>query len=117
MGVRAPSNLNSSASGPDTEAMTALAKKQKQIEDKEREDTERQVREYNERYRGGSLYERHEKREGRGEGKDKEDDPSARAFDREKDIAGGVKLGHKARRDMVERAKGMGDRFSKGSYL
>ena len=116
MGVRAPFNLDSSVSGPDAEATTALARKRQEIEDREREDTERQVREYNEKYRGGSLYERHEKRE-RGEDKEKEDDPSARAFDREKDIAGGMKLGHRARKDMVERAKGMGDRFSKGSYL
>ena len=95
-------------------------------EQKERRETERKIREYNEeRGRGGSLYDEHTKRRekrtaiGKGEmgGKDEEDDPSKRAFDREKDMALGAKLGYKARSDMTRNAKDFGGRFGAGGYL
>ena len=111
MGVRKPAQLATSSESNHTDALQQDKKSQAEAE--ERKETERRIREYNEKHRGGSLYEAHSKQGPR----DKDDDPSARAFDREKDIAGGMKIGHRARKDMMERAKGMGDRFAKGSYL
>lgn len=78
-------------------------------------ETRRRVEEFNERNRGGSLYAEHKK--GAAGPREKEDDPSGRAFDREKDVGLGVKVGHKQRREMVERGKGFGDRFEGGSFL
>lgn len=80
----------------------------------EREDaeTERRIREYNERNRGKSLYEAHKERP-----KEEEDDPSKRAFDREKDMALGGKLGHGQKREVLAKAADFGSRFQKGKYL
>ncbi|KAI4217351.1 MAG: hypothetical protein LQ351_000660 [Letrouitia transgressa] len=79
----------------------------------EDEDTRRRIREYDKKNRGGSLYQAHQQ----STPKEKEDDPSKRAFDREKDIAGGMKIGHAQKREMLNRAKDFGSRFSGGSYL
>ncbi|CEJ56720.1 hypothetical protein PMG11_02919 [Penicillium brasilianum] len=49
--------------------------------------------------------------------KEEEDDPSARAFDREKDMAVASKITSAQRREMVSKASDYGSRFSKGSYL
>ncbi|EPS29558.1 hypothetical protein PDE_04508 [Penicillium oxalicum 114-2] len=49
--------------------------------------------------------------------KEEEDDPSARAFDREKDMALGSKITGKQRREIVSKASDYGSRFSKGNYL
>lgn len=49
--------------------------------------------------------------------KEKEDDPSKRAFDYEKDMGGGMKIGHAQRKEMLNKAADFGSRFSKGSYL
>ena len=46
-----------------------------------------------------------------------EDDPSKRAFDYERDMGGGPKMGHAQRRDMIGRAGNIGSRFSQGGYL
>ncbi|CAK7269518.1 hypothetical protein SEPCBS57363_003640 [Sporothrix epigloea] len=46
-----------------------------------------------------------------------DDDPSARAFDREKDMRIGVQITNKQRRDLVSRAGDFSGRFSKGSFL
>jgi hypothetical protein len=66
-----------------------------------------------EKNRAQSLYEEHKK----AVPKEKEDDPSARGFDREKDIAGGRKIGHAQRKEMLNRAADFGSRFAGGSYL
>ncbi|KAI4280774.1 MAG: hypothetical protein L6R38_004200 [Xanthoria sp. 2 TBL-2021] len=80
----------------------------------ERRETERRIREFNERNRGvGSLYEEHKK----GVPKEKEDDPSKRAFDKEKDMGGGMKIGHAKRKEMVGKAADFGSRFAGGKYL
>ena len=63
---------------------------------------------------GPSLYETHQAKAGV---REKEDDPSARAFDREKDIAGGVKIGHGKRQELLRNAKGFGGRFEGGGVL
>ncbi|KAJ5281954.1 Protein of unknown function DUF3752 [Penicillium angulare] len=46
-----------------------------------------------------------------------EDDPSARAFDREKDMGMSSKISSAQRRDMVNRASDYGSRFTKGEFL
>ncbi|PWW74467.1 hypothetical protein C7212DRAFT_298664 [Tuber magnatum] len=79
----------------------------------EAEETARRIREYNEKNRSQSLYEEHKRLGPR----EKEDDPSTRMFDREKDIAGGRRIGHAQRKEMLNRAAEFGSRFSSGSYL
>lgn len=79
----------------------------------EARETERRIREYNEKNRHTSLYAEH-KIAGP---KEKEDDPSARAFDKEKDVGLGMKIWHAQKREMLSRAKDFGDRFARGNYL
>jgi hypothetical protein len=81
---------------------------------KEEEERTRKTREKIEASRGKSLMAEHK---AKGEGKEKEDDPSARGFDWQKDMGGGMKIGNKQRNEMLKKAKGFGDRFSSGSYL
>ena len=83
-------------------------------EDREAEETARRIREYNERNRNKSLMEEHK---GASRGKEKEDDPSKRGFDREKDMALGGRLGHGQKREMLAKAADFGSRFQKGRYL
>ncbi|KAK3396339.1 hypothetical protein B0T20DRAFT_417464 [Sordaria brevicollis] len=104
-------------------------------------DAER-VRSYTEQTRGRSLVEEHQAaiaagkkklsstnstaRPGRagdhygskaGEKVDDEDDPSKRAFDREKDMAVGGRISHTQRRDLLNKAANFGDRFQSGKFL
>lgn len=81
---------------------------------KEDEATARRIQEYNDKNRATSLYEAHSKKEGV---KEKEDDPSKRGFDREKDMAIGGRMGHGEKREMLAKAKDFGSRFQKGKYL
>ncbi|KAK0515962.1 hypothetical protein JMJ35_001996 [Cladonia borealis] len=101
LGIRKPAQL-----GPSEE-------KRDVRKEEEARETERRIREFNEKNRGGSLLGEHKKVGP----KEKEDDPSKRAFDREKDIGLGGKIGHKQKREMVERAKDFGSRFAGGNYL
>lgn len=52
---------------------------------------------------------------------DKEhDNPSARPFDREKDVLGGRRIDHRQRDELVKQAMDLGSKFSrgkKGSFL
>jgi Protein of unknown function (DUF3752) len=73
----------------------------------------KKIKEYNEKARGPTLYAAHQKSNPR----EKEDDPSARAFDREKDIAGGMKINTTQRREMMKKAADFGSRFSSAKYL
>ncbi|KAF2204596.1 hypothetical protein GQ43DRAFT_437750 [Delitschia confertaspora ATCC 74209] len=82
--------------------------------DKEAETTARRIREHTEKVRGKSLTEQFKEK---GEGKEKEDDPSKRGFDYEKDMGLGMKIGNKAKQELLNKAKGFGDRFSGGKYL
>lgn len=66
-----------------------------------------------EKSRGPTLYSEHQK----GNPQDKEDDPGARAFDREKDIVSGTKISHTKRREMMQKASDFGSRFSSGTFL
>lgn len=80
-----------------------------------RREEEARLNEYSERRRGRkSLYEQHQ--EGKQEKvKAEEDDPSKRAFDKEKDMALGGKIGTAQRRELLNRASDFGGRFTKGS--
>lgn len=46
-----------------------------------------------------------------------DDDPSARAFDREKDMAVASKISSAQRREMVKKAADYNTRFTKGNFL
>lgn len=86
-----------------------------------REDAERQerIRQFTEATRGKSLYEEHrDSRQGRQLAVEEEDDdPSRRAFDKEKDMKLGGRVGTAQRRELVSRAADFGGRFAKGKYL
>lgn len=76
-------------------------------------ETERRIQDYNAQHRAASLYSEHQKRPR----KEQEDDPSARAFDREKDVVRGTKIGRAQKQEMLNRAADFGERFTKGSFL
>jgi hypothetical protein len=81
---------------------------------KDEERRARKMREKIDAARGKSLVEQHQDK---GTGKEKEDDPSKRAFDYEKDMAVTGNVNHKQRREMLSKSKGFGDRFSSGNFL
>ena len=78
----------------------------------EDEETRRRMQEYN-KARGPSLYEAHTK----GQKGEEDDDPSKRAFDREKDIAGGLQINATQRREMMKKSGDFSSRFSSAKYL
>ncbi|KAF8245960.1 hypothetical protein K440DRAFT_586494 [Wilcoxina mikolae CBS 423.85] len=88
------------------------ADKKELLNTAEAQETARRIKEYNEQNRNKSLYDEHKSR-----ARIEEDDPSKRAFDREKDIAGGRKINHQQKKEMLNRAADFGSRFSSGSYL
>jgi hypothetical protein len=100
MGITAPSNTT--------------APPQDSRKTKEEERRARKLREKIDAARGKSLVEQHADK---GTGKGKEDDPSKRAFDYEKDMAVVGTANHRQRRELVSKSKGFGDRFSSGSFL
>ncbi|KAL3481148.1 hypothetical protein BJX99DRAFT_219175 [Aspergillus californicus] len=75
------------------------------------------VQKYNDRVRKDESMLEEKKRKDKGKGEEKEDDPSKRAFDREKDMALSSKLTHAQRREMVGKAADFGSRFSSGKFL
>ncbi|KAL9623782.1 MAG: hypothetical protein Q9160_002013 [Pyrenula sp. 1 TL-2023] len=77
------------------------------------QETAKRVREYIEKSRGLNI----DKQQEKGTPREKEDDPSARAFDREKDIAGGIKISHSQRKQMMQKASDFGSRFSSSKFL
>ncbi len=82
-------------------------------DDAEAEATARRIAEYNEKNRSHSLFDEHKKAVPR----EKEDDPSKRGFDKEKDMGLGGRIGHVQKKDMLKRAGDFGSRFERGSYL
>ncbi|KAK3382282.1 hypothetical protein B0T24DRAFT_516037 [Lasiosphaeria ovina] len=94
---------------------------------------ESRVRAYTEETRGRSLVEEHQALKQAGKLKkaatstaaplegqetvEEEDDPSKRAFDREKDMAVGGRISGAQRRQLLNKAANFGDRFQKGNYL
>ncbi|KIW03930.1 uncharacterized protein PV09_04770 [Verruconis gallopava] len=79
---------------------------------KKDEESARRIKEYNEKHRGKSLLEQHKETTSRGE----DDDPSKRAFDREKDI-GGVLISKSKQQEMMKRAADFNSKFAGGKYL
>jgi hypothetical protein len=75
--------------------------------------TARRIKDYNDKNRAKSLYDEHKK----ATPKEKEDDPSKRSFDKEKDMGLGGRIGHVQKQDMLKRAGDFGSRFERGSYL
>lgn len=87
---------------------------------------------FTEQTRGRSLYDEHQssrkagkdaaskdaasKDAGKGD-EDEDDDPSKRAFDREKDMGLGMKITASQRKELLNRASDFGGRFQKGNYL
>lgn len=85
---------------------------------KEERERERRIAENVEKTRGKSMVEEHQgKRRQEGRMEEGEDDPSKRAFDREKDMALGGRLGGKEKRELMSKAADFGGRFQKGSFL
>lgn len=66
-----------------------------------------------EKNRNKSLYSQHKASTEEQE----KDDPSARAFDKEKDIRAPSKISHSQRREMLNKAADFNSRFSGGSFL
>ncbi|KAG0056129.1 hypothetical protein BGZ83_006224 [Gryganskiella cystojenkinii] len=83
--------------------------------DKEREE---QIRKYNAERRSESLMEAHSssyiKSKAWQNNDGKEDNPSARPFDREKDVLGGRKIDHRQRDELVKQASDLGSKFARG---
>lgn len=90
------------------------------------------IRNFTEETRGKSLYEVHQaaKKAGKALNKggakrggvpaqedEEDDDPSKRAFDRERDMGLGMKITASQRKELLNRASDFGGRFSKGNYL
>ncbi|KAF7547734.1 hypothetical protein G7Z17_g7518 [Cylindrodendrum hubeiense] len=85
---------------------------------KEEEERQRRIAANIEAQRGKSLYDEHQdQKEKAGKKVEEEDDPSKRAFDREKDMALGGKIGSAQRKELMTKAANFGGRFQKGSFL
>lgn len=102
LGVSTPANTSTAASTHESRRT------------REEEEKARRIREKIDAARGKSLMEAHKEK---GTGKEKEDDPSKRRFDHEKDMGVGMKVSNKQRQEMLRKSKGFGDRFSGGSFL
>ncbi|CAG8388028.1 unnamed protein product [Penicillium salamii] len=72
---------------------------------------EDQIRRYNDKNRKKTRLESSD------QNREEDDDPSARAFDREKDMAVSGKVSNAQRREMVKKAADYDTRFTKGSFL
>ncbi|KAK5131314.1 hypothetical protein LTR08_001153 [Meristemomyces frigidus] len=107
LGTATPAALGGRGAG-DRGAAAAAAQK---TAEEERAGVRR--REAIEKTRGPSLMETHKG----STTKEQDDDPSARTFDREKDMGVGVKIGHSQRREMLSKAAGFSDKFAGGSFL
>ena len=64
--------------------------------------------------RGPSLMDQHKATKGK---EAEDDDPSKRAFDREKDMGAGMRIGRGQREEMLKKAGGFSSKFSGGNYL
>ncbi|KAL4797464.1 hypothetical protein BDV19DRAFT_358867 [Aspergillus venezuelensis] len=112
MGVR-PSASSGGGIGPSRPGSEAEEAKAQAMREK--------VARYNEKVRGeesGSLVDEKKRKDKKeGDKEEREDDPSKRAFDKEKDMALSSKLTNAQRREMMSKAADFGSRFSKGKFL
>ncbi|KAJ5112090.1 hypothetical protein N7532_000135 [Penicillium argentinense] len=99
MGVGAPSG-----GAPQSKSEKKNTTKDRSMEEK--------IKKFNDRSGKNRRLEKPEKTR-----KEEEDDPSMRAFDREKDMAVSSKISNAQRREMVNKASDYNSRFSKGSFL
>ncbi|KAL4749071.1 hypothetical protein BDW72DRAFT_179019 [Aspergillus terricola var. indicus] len=105
MGISSSSGPSVAGAGPDDKVAQAMREK---------------VQRYNERVRGedaSSLVEEKKRKDKEKGKKEDEDDPSKRAFDKEKDMALSSKLTNAQRRELMSKAADFGSRFSKGKFL
>ncbi|KAI0457478.1 hypothetical protein F5B21DRAFT_95172 [Xylaria acuta] len=122
------------SSGPNPTSNSAHPKPTMTKEDAEQA---ARIRSFTEAMRGRSLYEEHQAARAQGSsgsgsgsgsssrtagGKkswvdEEEDDPSKRAFDKEKDMKLGGRIGASQRRELLNKAADFGGRFAKGKYL
>lgn len=100
-------------------ATSSRASQQAKPDRRSREDeaTERRIREYNEKHRSKSLWAEKEAGLEKAGKKVEDDDPSKRAFDREKDMALGGRMGNGQKKEMLAKAADLGSRFQRGKYL
>ncbi|KAI7525597.1 hypothetical protein KC331_g17432 [Hortaea werneckii] len=95
-------------------ASTATPEAAKHKKSAKEEAEEQKRRQQIEKSRGPSLVEQHKKSKGASA---EEDDPSKRAFDREKDMASGSGISGAQKAEMLKKAGGFSSRFAGGSYL
>ncbi|KAM5436742.1 hypothetical protein McanMca71_001857 [Microsporum canis] len=103
MGIQAPAAASAASEQDPAKALAA----------ERAEKMSKHIREYNENNRNKSLYSQHKTSAEEQE----KDDPSARAFDKEKDIRAPSKISHSQRREMLNKAADFNSRFSGGSFL
>lgn len=77
-------------------------------------DAHRKIKEHVDKTRGPSLMDQHKQAS---KGPEAEDDPSKRAFDREKDMGHGGRMSSAQKQEMLKKAAGFSGKFSGGSYL
>ncbi|PYI03049.1 hypothetical protein BO78DRAFT_207434 [Aspergillus sclerotiicarbonarius CBS 121057] len=75
------------------------------------------IQRFNDEKRKGEAAERAARDAENGKKKEEEDDPSARAFDKEKDMSLSSKITHAQRREMMNKAADFGSRFTSGKFL
>ncbi|KAL2005020.1 hypothetical protein VTN00DRAFT_2870 [Thermoascus crustaceus] len=75
---------------------------------------EERIQLYNEKKRKTTLYEDFQRGSN---GSGKEDDPSSRPFDREKDMAAAASISNAERREIINRSANFKSRFTKGRFL
>lgn len=92
---------------------SAATQKSSNSADTTKEAASAEIRERTEKSRGPSLLDQHQGSKNR----EPDDDPSKRAFDREKDMGSGMKIGHAQRKEMLSKAANFSSKFSSGSYL
>ncbi|KAG0326049.1 hypothetical protein BGZ99_010188 [Dissophora globulifera] len=79
-------------------------------------DREERIRQYNAKNRSESLFDAHSTKYVKSKAwqKETEDNPSARPFDREKDVLGGRRIDHRQRDELVKQASDLGSKFARG---
>ncbi|KXT04970.1 hypothetical protein AC578_10328 [Pseudocercospora eumusae] len=100
MGIGKPSALDPQPARPSKSAKEEAA--------------HRKIQEHVEKTRGPSLLDQHKQAKG---AEVEDDDPSKRAFDREKDMGGSGHISSSQKRQMLNKAAGFSGKFSGGTYL
>ncbi|KAI1323534.1 hypothetical protein F5Y16DRAFT_383448 [Xylariaceae sp. FL0255] len=119
---------SSSGSGPGS-AASSNKSRAKTAPTAEEEAQAARIKSFTEATRGQSLYDSHQATRAQGKSTpsrstakkgwtdEEDDDPSKRAFDKEKDMKLGGRIGASQRRELLNKAADFGGRFAKGKYL